>query len=114
MRSISPDAREKWLKMARQHAAAFERELAVLRQETQPIFLLAQPSSAISDELEITSDAELTRAIERLHKLALENNEAIREAFTISSQSSSTAIKSSQFWRSLTSAERLAASIKRY
>jgi RNA polymerase sigma factor (sigma-70 family) len=114
MRLISPDAREKWLKMVRENAAAFEHEIAVLRQEIQPIFLPGQPSNAITDEFEITSDGELTHAIERLHKLALENNGAIREAFTISSQSSGTAIKSSQFWRSLTSAESLAASIKQY
>jgi RNA polymerase sigma factor (sigma-70 family) len=113
MRTVSPDARAKWLQMLREHAAAFERDCAVLRQTIEPIFFTGQSSNA-APEFKIASDADLARAIERLHKLALANNEAIREAFTISSQSSSTALKSPQLRRSLLGAEKLAAVIKRY
>jgi hypothetical protein len=56
----------------------------------------------------------LVHAVERLHKLALANNAAIRAALTISSQTSASAIKSRQFWNSLLTAEKLAARIREY
>ena len=113
MRTLTPDARAKWLEMLREHAAAFESETLILRQEIQPIFFSSSSLNA-ADEFAIESDADLARAVERLHNLALSNNEAIRAALTISSQSSAVAIKSSQFWRSLMGSEKLAARIKRY
>jgi RNA polymerase sigma factor (sigma-70 family) len=112
MRTVTPEARAKWLQMVREHAAALERETAALRQDIQPVFFSGSPSVA-AQEIEIAGDVDLARAVERLHKLALANNEAIRAAFTISAESSK-AVKSSQFWRSLTSAENLAARIKQY
>jgi len=112
MRTVTPDARAKWLQMVREHAAALGRETAVLRQEIEPIF---SPGASLNaaDEPEATSDADLARAVEKLHRLALANNEAIRAAFTISSQSSN-AVRSPQFWRSLIGAEKLAAQVKEY
>jgi hypothetical protein len=38
MRAVAPDARANWLSMLREHATAFARENALLRQEIQPIF----------------------------------------------------------------------------
>jgi hypothetical protein len=78
----------------------------------EPVFFSGS-SSIAAEEIEIAGDVDLERAVERLHKLALANNDAIRAAFTISAQSSNR-VKSSQFWRSLTSAENLAARIKQY
>ena len=112
MRTVTPDARAKWLQMVRERAAALERETAALRQDIQPIFFSGSASVA-AEEIEIAGDTDLARAIERLHKLALVNNEAIRAAFTISVQSSN-AVKSAQFWRSLNGAEKLAARVKQY
>ncbi len=112
MRTLAPDARAKWLQMVREHAAAFERETAALRQDMRLLFFSGSPSVAV-EEIEIAGDVDLASAVERLYKLAVVNNEAIRSAFTISAQSSS-AVKSSQFWRSLTSAEKFAARIKKY
>ncbi len=113
MRAVAPDARVKWLAMLREHAGAFEDQTAHLRAEIQPVFF---PGSTMTfvEEASIQNDLELARAVERLHKLALANNAAIRTALTISSQSSVTAIKSRQFWNSLTGAEKLAARIKEY
>ena len=68
----------------------------------------------VAEEVSIQSDADLARAVERLHKLALANNEGIRAAFTISSQSSAAAIKSAAFWQSIQRAGTLAAKIKQY
>jgi hypothetical protein len=113
MRAVAPDARAKWLAMLREHASAFERQTAQLRAEIQPVFFPGLTMSG-AEEASIQNDAELARAVERLHKLALANNAAIRTALTISSQSSASAIKSRQFWNSLVSAEKLAARIKEY
>lgn len=112
MRTVAPDARGKWLVMIREHAGAFERETATLRAGLQPIFFAGAPASAI-EEFAIASDADLAAAVERLHKLALANNEAIRAAFTITSRSSDGALKSS-FWRSSTQTQALAQAIARY
>ena len=113
MRAITPDARAKWLSMLRQHSSAFARENALLRQQIQPIFF---PGSALQvpEELSIQNDGDLARAIERLNRLALSNNDAIRSAFLISSHSSAVAIKSGAFWQSLHRAENLAERIMGY
>jgi hypothetical protein len=113
MQMIAPDARGKWLGMLRQNATAFARENAALRQEIQPVFF---PGSSLptTEDLSIKSDADLARAVEQLHKLALSNNDAVRSAFTISSRSSATAVKSAAFWQSLQRAERLAETIRQY
>ena len=112
MRTVAPDARAKWLAMVREQAAAFERETALLRRELQPIFFAGAESNAV-EELTIADDADLAATVEKLHKLALANNEAVRTAFTISSRSSAGALKSS-FWRLAANAERLAQRIQRY
>ena len=66
------------------------------------------------DEVSIQSDVDLARAVERLHKLALANNDAIRSALTISSQTSATALRSPAFWQSLQRAGKLAEAISQY
>ena len=66
------------------------------------------------EDVAIDSDADLTRAVDRLHRLALANNDAIRQAFTISKASSASAFKSPQFRRNLEEAARLADRISRY
>ncbi len=93
--------------------SALRAKMQCLRQEIQPIFF---PGSSLqaAEEVSIQSDADLARAVERLHKLALSNNEAIRSAFTISSQSSAVAIKSAAFWQSIQRAENFAKGISQY
>ena len=113
MRTVAPDARAKWLSMLRQHASAFARENELLRQEIQPIFF---PGSGlqVAEEFSIQSDGDLARAVERLHRVALSNNDAIRSAFLISSHSSAAAVKSAAFWQSLQRAENLAERVMGY
>jgi len=113
MRTVAPDARAKWLSMLREHSAAFARENAALRDEIQPIFFQGTVSKVDEDVL-IQSDADLAGVVEQMYKLALSNNEAIRSAFTISSQSSASMFKSMAFWQSLQRAENLADRIRRY
>ncbi len=113
MRTVAPDARAKFFAMVHEHAIGFEHENVVLRQEIGPVFF---PETGLTgaEEVSIQSDADLARAVERLHKLALSNTDAIRAALTISSQSSATAIKSMAFWQSLQRAESLAKRIQQY
>ena len=113
MQTVAPGAREKWLDMLHDHATALARETAALRQEIQPVFFPGAPAVG-SEGSVINSDAELARAIERLHKLALSNNEAVRAAFMTSSHSSAVAVKSAAFWQALFKAEELAKKIQNY
>jgi len=113
MRTVAPDARAKWLSMLHEHAAAFARENALLRQQIQPIFF-SESTFQTAEEFSIQSDADLARAVERLHRLALQNNDAIRSAFLISSASSAVAVKASAFWQSLHRAENLAEGVVAY
>jgi len=113
MQSVAPGAREKWIGMLHEHAAAFEKETAALRQEIQPVFFPGASAPGIDGGV-INNDADLARAVERLHKFALLNNDAVRSAFTTSSQSSAVAIKSAAFWQTLYKAEELAHKIQHY
>ncbi|HEY6242466.1 MAG TPA: hypothetical protein VIX17_00890 [Pyrinomonadaceae bacterium] len=113
LRTMNPEARDKWLGMIRAHARAFQGETAALRRDLQPIFFPNAPAGAASnDGIVVTDDASLLRAVERLYELGAANDQVIRAAFTTSSvQSAASAIKSAQFFRSLKSAEVLAATI---
>jgi RNA polymerase sigma factor (sigma-70 family) len=112
MRTVAPDARVKWLSMVREQASAFERETSLLRGELRPIFFSGVESNVVEQTV-IDSDADLAVAVEKLHKLALANNDAVRSAFTISSRSSAAALKTS-FWRFSANAYALAQQIERY
>jgi hypothetical protein len=66
-----------------------------------------------NEPLAIGSDGDLAVAVEKLHKLALANNDAVRSGFTISARSSAAGLKSS-FWRSSANAQNLAQRIETY
>jgi RNA polymerase sigma factor (sigma-70 family) len=113
LRSLDAPARSKWLFMIRQHARALQQEIVTLRRELAPIFPGASSDEA-SAGIEIGSDSDLVRAIERLFDLCSEQERTVRSAFAISTDpSSAPAIKTAHFWQSLKSAERLAAQISR-
>ncbi|HLA09665.1 MAG TPA: RNA polymerase sigma factor [Pyrinomonadaceae bacterium] len=114
LRTVSPDARVKWLEMITRHAAAFESEVATVRRKIGPLLFAGATPSMSTENVSIRSDAELGRAIERLWKLAFATNGAIRDAFTISPQSSGVAVKSLPFWQSLIESGAVAAAIKQY
>ena len=108
MRGLTPEAQAKWLAMIREHAIGYQHEVATLRQELRPIF---NGSSTATDE--VVTEANLQQSAGRLVELSYANDEAVRAAFTISAEGKSAAtIKSAQFWRSLSSAERLAEGIQ--
>jgi RNA polymerase sigma factor (sigma-70 family) len=113
MQTVAPEARDKWLEMLHEHATAFYQETAALRHEIQPVFFPGAVAP-LTDEVLIRSDSDLGRAVEKLHQLALGNNEAVRSALTTSSQSSAVAVRSAAFWQALFRAEQLARKIQQY
>jgi RNA polymerase sigma factor (sigma-70 family) len=112
LRNLTPEARAKWLSLIRSHAASFEQATRSLRQELQAIFFSSGYGDART-ESEIVDDATLARAVERLFETSAANDRAISSAFTISTQGGgSAAVRSSQFFQGLVSAESLAAKIQ--
>jgi hypothetical protein len=107
LQTLSPEARGKWLGMIREHAEAYRREVAALRQEIRAVF----GSRAVAGEP--PGEATPARAAARLLQMSYANDDAVRSAFTISADGRTTAaIKSEQFWRSLLTAEKLAEQIQ--
>jgi DNA-directed RNA polymerase specialized sigma24 family protein len=107
--ALDPAARVKWLAMIGEHAQGFQREIATLRRELSPVFHLDAP--AIEPEVGITDEAALARAVLALGESSAAIDEVIRSAFTLSAGGSAD-IKSTQFWRSISSSEALAKQIQ--
>jgi RNA polymerase sigma factor (sigma-70 family) len=113
LKALSAEARAKWLRMIREHAQGFQQETEQLRLELQPIFFRSGASSGPKDEMEISNESDFIRALARLAEVASANDEAMRSAFTISAGSGAfSIIKTTQFSRSVASAEKLAARIQ--
>jgi DNA-directed RNA polymerase specialized sigma24 family protein len=106
-RALNPDARAKWVSMVREHAGAYRHEVAALRAQLAPVFGTQGAGS------EGTGGGAPRQAAERLLQLSYAQDGAVRTAFTISEGAgSAAALKSQQFWRQLSSAERLATDIE--
>ncbi|MGH9944984.1 MAG: hypothetical protein ACRD9R_21755, partial [Pyrinomonadaceae bacterium] len=113
LRALSPEAHQKWLALARSHARAYQREIAGLRQELQPIFFPSASSAGAQSGPEITDTYSVVHAIQRLFELGSANDRVILSAFTTSSEGATvTAIKTGVFWQSLLAAETLATRIQ--
>ena len=111
--ALTPSARAKLFSMVRGHAEALRLETSQLRGELQPIFFPTENDGGNSEASEISGDAGLAPAIERLSNLVLTNDEQIRSAFAASSAGpTSRAMKAPRFRLSLVMAERLAERIQ--
>jgi RNA polymerase sigma factor (sigma-70 family) len=106
VRALDADARAKWVSMVREHAGAYRREVAALRAQLASVF-------GAQDGDDGAGEGSPGEAAERLLQLSYAQDGAVRSAFTISEGAgSAAAIKSQQFWRQLSTAERLAAEIE--
>lgn len=106
VRALDTAARAKWVSMVREHAGAYRREVSALRAHLSAVFG-AQGSGGAGE------GGSPGQAAERLLRLSYAQDGAVRSAFTISEGAgSATAIKSQQFWRQLSAAERLATEIE--
>jgi len=108
LRTLDLAARAKWLAMIRGHARAVTQELTTLRQGLAPVFPLpdfSQPQT----QMDTSDNQALSTVAERLLDLCSANDNVLRSALTISSDTSrASSLKTSQFWRSLNDAHSLA------
>jgi hypothetical protein len=112
LRTLDPEARNKWLGLLRGHAQAIARDVEALRGELGPFFSPGTSPSESQQAFDINSDQDLQQAIHRLFQLCSANDQLVRSAFTISESSSKgSAIGSPQFFRSLRECEGLASRI---
>jgi len=112
LRTITPDARLKWLELLRAHARAYQQQSAGLRRELRPIFFpnAGEEAAGVSA---IRSDEELKQAVLELFNAGAANDQVIRSAFTATSEAARfTAIGTPQFWQAMKKAEALAARIQ--
>ena len=110
VRTLDDDARTKWLSLIRQHARSFQSDSTALRQELAPVFGAA--ANGGNEASEITDTDAFVRAVTHLFEVSAVNYNAIQTAFTVSSRAStSSALKSPQFWRAMREAEILAGKI---
>ncbi len=109
LQTMDPEARRQWRSLISEHVQMFLRESTALRRELEPIFSTAAPAETA---LEVTTDAELTRAAKRLFELASANDESVSNSFSLYAGNQGAApVKSAVFWRSFRSAEKLAEKI---
>jgi DNA-directed RNA polymerase specialized sigma24 family protein len=111
--TLDEQALAEWRSMIREHAQAFQREAAILRRELEPVFLRNTSTDSANEtqiETELANDAQLARAVGHLASLWISVDESVREAFSTRSDDLTTiTIELPRFWRSLKSAESLAA-----
>jgi hypothetical protein len=110
LRTLTPESRQKLLALIREQALSLTHEIAALRGDLRAV--VSEVDSSAVEQIEITNDADLFRAVNRLGELVSQLDEAVRVSFSISSDGSTTApITEPQFWRVLKSTESLAAEI---
>jgi hypothetical protein len=113
LNDLHPSTRAKWVSMVRNHAEALRRELTNLRGELQPIFFNQNPAKDTAS-IEISDDATLLLAVERVCKLVLASDEAVRAAFAASSGASTVQpVRTERFQSELSTSEKLAGRISK-
>jgi hypothetical protein len=111
LRALTPEARQKLMTLIREQAASLYRELSALRTELQAV---VPSANSAPEQMEVASDTDLLRAVNRLGELVAQIDEGVRGSFSISSEGAATAaVKTDQFWKSLKSAQSLTGKISK-
>jgi len=106
---LGSQSQARWQAMMSEHAMNVRQALGRLRTELEPIFSTGANADPPGDE---GNPTELDQGIERLFKVVLATEHAVRGAFAASNETdAATAIKTAEFWSALEQAERLAHSI---
>ncbi len=109
LRMLDDEARAKWRAMIIAHARSFQREAEALRRKLEPVFSTSAAGESLSD---ISTDADLVRATERLFALWSDVDESLRQTFSLGSGGQDIAIRRAQFWQSLKTAEALSGRVQ--
>src|SRR5205823_2195859 len=73
---LTPEARTKWLNVIRSYARSYQNEISGLKRDLLPIF---GSGSGGSDGVNVTSDADLIRAIDQLFTAGSTTNQIVRQ-----------------------------------
>lgn len=111
LKTLKPEAREKWLALIRSHARAFAEQNSALRRELKPVFF-AGAGEGGGRGASVSSNAELINAIRQLYETGAANDSVILSAFAASGNGGVSAIGAAQFWQALKNAEAMARSIQ--
>ncbi|MCI0486139.1 MAG: RNA polymerase sigma factor [Blastocatellia bacterium] len=105
VRGLSPETQARWRAMIEEHARSFRKEAREMRLGLEPVFF----ASSAGQEPEGIEAADSHKIVESIFRVALSQEETLRNAFAISNGGeTSQAIKSERFRLSLIRAERLA------
>ncbi|HEU4795294.1 MAG TPA: sigma-70 family RNA polymerase sigma factor, partial [Pyrinomonadaceae bacterium] len=114
LQQLTPSARTKWASLVRNHAEALRRELSTLDEELQRTISANTGRTADAEPVEITDDASLLGAIERLHGLVLATDQAVRASFAASAAASAVeVVKGPEFRIRLITSVRIADEVQK-
>ena len=113
LEQLTPSTRTKWASLVRNHAEALRRELATLDGELQRTISAYEGRPLQAEAVEISDDASLLIAIERLHELVLATDQAVRASFAASAANpTSEVIKGAQFRIRLSTSVKIADEVR--
>jgi len=109
---FTPSARAKWISLVRNHAEALQRELSTLDGELQRILLADESGKPEIDRVALSTNAALISEIDRLHRLVVVVDQAVRSSFAASSGAvNNNGVKGARFRNGLATALELAEEI---
>jgi RNA polymerase sigma factor (sigma-70 family) len=110
---LTPSARTKWASLVRNHAEALRRELLTLDGELQRILSPGESRIPEVEDTQIADDASLLVAIDRLQKLVLATDQAVRASFAVSAGASTVeVVKGPQFRIRLITSVKIAGEVR--
>ena len=100
-------ARARWRALVNGHARNVQSDAATLR---SAIGAIITPQSGSDDGPPVSRDEDIPAAARKLYQLASAADAAVRRSFSVAAKGGASApVKTTEFWRSLNSLERLAA-----
>lgn len=111
LRELTPEARSEWLAMIGGHARRYARVVESLRGDLDPLFF--KNETGMGEKIEIKDETQLLQAIDRLWTISSMQQQAVRQAFSLSDEAvKEVEVKSPRFRRLLLEAEALAAQLQ--
>jgi len=111
---FTPSTRAKFIRLVRNHAEALQRELSTLDGGLQRILSASENQNPPAERVEIANAAALLVEIDRLHRLVLAVDQAVRASFATSSAAViSDGVKGARFRNGLATSLQLAEEIRR-